>query len=168
MKWKRVIVDYITSFTPKSVQIKCIMTLSTKTLSRMKNGRWVWLFWPYFRIISGFLSHISEKTVFFPTPSCLIGKGTSSWCSFLCSPLLLVIWAKDENKYKLQQQIVSRHFPPRVTTLLVSYRPSNVYHSVFPINLLRNIGLRAVQTTHVCVLDSDLFLSRSFHNHFLM
>ena len=83
-----------------------------------------------------------------------------SFSHFLSSPLILVLWVKEESKPTIQQIILDNHFPRRVTILLVSYTPSNAYNSVFPINLLRNIGLQAVATTHVCVLDSDILLPR--------
>ena len=52
----------------------------------------------------------------------------------------------------------SIHLPKRVTTLVYT-----VKHSVFPINLLRNLGIRNIQTSHYMVLDMDLMLSRNLY-----
>ena len=112
-------------------------------------------------------SYNSEKTVFCLTPSYPTGKGTSLSAFFiLSSPLLLVLWVKEENAQSIQQLILANHFPSRVTILLIAHEPHNVYQSAFPINLLRNIGLQSVTTTHVCVLDSDLSLSGPFLRFF--
>ena len=73
-----------------------------------------------------------------------------------------MLWVKEENAQSIQQLILANHFPSRVTILLIAHEPRNVYQSAFPINLLRNIGLQSVTTTHVCVLDSDLSLSGPF------
>jgi singapore isolate B (sub-type 7) whole genome shotgun sequence assembly, scaffold_4 len=48
------------------------------------------------------------------------------------------------------------YLPDRVTTLVYS-----VQSSEFPINLLRNLGIRNVETSHFIVLDMDLMLSRN-------
>lgn len=77
-----------------------------------------------------------------------------------------MLWVREENVQSIQKLILANHFPSRVTILLVSHEPRNVYQSVFPINLLRNIGLQSITTTHVCVLDSDLSLSRPFLRFF--
>ena len=51
------------------------------------------------------------------------------------------------------------NLPERVTTLVYKL-PS----SVFPINFLRNLGIRNIETSHFMVLDMDLMLSRNIHD----
>ena len=53
----------------------------------------------------------------------------------------------------------SIHIPSRVTVLLYT-----VESSIFPINFLRNLGIRNIETSHFMVLDMDLMLSRNLHD----
>ena len=53
----------------------------------------------------------------------------------------------------------SIYLPDRVTTIV--YMTDSF---VFPINLLRNLGIRNIQTSHFMVLDMDLMLSRNLHD----
>ena len=53
----------------------------------------------------------------------------------------------------------SLFLPSRVTTIVYT-----VESSVFPINLLRNLGIRNIETSHFIVLDMDLMLSRNLHD----
>lgn len=65
------------------------------------------------------------------------------------------------SKSKLREtlkRLGSIHLPERVTTLVYT-----VQSSVFPINLLRNLGIRNIQTSHFMVLDMDLMLSRNMY-----
>ena len=50
------------------------------------------------------------------------------------------------------------NLPERVTTLVYLTDSSE-----FPINRLRNLGIRNIQTSHFMVLDMDLMLSRNLH-----
>ena len=51
------------------------------------------------------------------------------------------------------------NLPERVTTLVYLTDSSE-----FPINRLRNLGIRNIQTSHFMVLDMDLMLSRNLHH----
>ena len=51
--------------------------------------------------------------------------------------------------------------PARVTALFYSHGRKNVYAKDFPVNLLRNVGIRAVRTSHFLVLDMDMWPSRA-------
>ena len=50
------------------------------------------------------------------------------------------------------------NLPERVTTLVYLTDSSE-----FPINRLRNLGIRNIQTSHFMVLDMDLMLSRNLN-----
>lgn len=47
----------------------------------------------------------------------------------------------------------------RVTILALVATPSSFFHSHFPINILRNVGIRNVQTSHYLLLDTDIMVS---------
>lgn len=53
--------------------------------------------------------------------------------------------------------------PARFTVIFYSYSPTNLLAKDFPMNLLRNIGIYAVRTSHFLMLDMDIWVSRDFH-----
>ena len=71
---------------------------------------------------------------------------------------VLVLSTTNETQQETLDLLGSFHLPQRVTTLVCT-----VSSSVFPINLLRNLGIRNIQTSHFMVLDMDLMLSRNMH-----
>ena len=72
--------------------------------------------------------------------------------------LVLVISTTNETQQETLDRLGSFHLPERVTTLVYT-----LASSVFPINLLRNLGIRNIQTSHFMVLDMDLMLSRNMY-----
>lgn len=46
----------------------------------------------------------------------------------------------------------------RLTILFYSYRPGNQYANDFPVNLLRNVGIRQITTSHFLMLDMDMWV----------
>lgn len=69
---------------------------------------------------------------------------------------VLVISTSMDTQQKAVDLLGFIYLPDRVTTLVYS-----VQSSEFPINLLRNLGIRNVETSHFIVLDMDLMLSRN-------
>ena len=51
--------------------------------------------------------------------------------------------------------IATHDLPDRLTLILYIHNNNN--H--FPINILRNIAIRNIETTHYLILDSDLLIS---------
>ena len=37
-------------------------------------------------------------------------------------------------------------------------------HNIYPINLLRDLSIESIETTHYLLVDADLMISRNFHN----
>ena len=70
--------------------------------------------------------------------------------------VVVVVWSSWNEEHELLSQIIARRLPSRVTVVLVTYGLQNAFYGSYPINLLRDIGLRAVVTSHVLVLDSDI------------
>ena len=50
---------------------------------------------------------------------------------------------------------------PRVTLLAYISRNNSFFHSNYPINILRNIGIRHTRTSHFLVLDTDMWVSQT-------
>ena len=90
-------------------------------------------------------------------------KGCFSSLKFTHRHVVVVVWASWNEEHKLVSQIVSRRLPSRVSVVLVTYGMQNAFSGSFPINLLRDIGLRAVVTSHVLVLDSDIRIPGGLH-----
>lgn len=72
---------------------------------------------------------------------------------------VLVISVSNDTQQKTVDLLGSIHIPSRVTVLLYT-----VESSIFPINFLRNLGIRNIETSHFMVLDMDLMLSRNLHD----
>ena len=53
------------------------------------------------------------------------------------------------------------YFSPsnRITILFYSFYPDNMYANDFPVNLLRNVGIRQVETSHFVMLDMDMWVN---------
>lgn len=50
----------------------------------------------------------------------------------------------------------------RMTVLFYGYSSSYVYAADFPVNLLRNIGIRTVTTSHFLMLDMDMWINGTY------
>ena len=81
--------------------------------------------------------------------------------------VVVVIWASWNEEHELVSRIIARRLPGRVSVVLVTYGTQNAFSNSFPINLLRDIGLRAVVTSHVLVLDSDIRIPGGLHHALL-
>ena len=55
--------------------------------------------------------------------------------------------------------INNHHFPKRLTFLLYLVDSQHPHYTTFPINLLRNLAIRNIRTTHFLILDMDLRVS---------
>ena len=55
--------------------------------------------------------------------------------------------------------LATTHFSDRIT--IITYRLRN--NGFFPINKLRNLGIRHIRTTHYMVLDIDLMVSSMYY-----
>lgn len=55
--------------------------------------------------------------------------------------------------------------PSNVEVITASPSPKNVFAAHFPVNLLRNVGLLNVRTSHALVLDADAALAGSLSLH---
>ena len=56
----------------------------------------------------------------------------------------------------------SLDLPSRVEVITAESSRKNVFANHFPINLLRNVGLLSVTTSHVMVIDSDCIPAGKF------
>ena len=68
----------------------------------------------------------------------------------------------EENVTALESFLKANEHTPlcssRVSILVLVATSSSFFHSHFPINILRNIGIRNVQTSHFLYLDADIMI----------
>ena len=69
---------------------------------------------------------------------------------------VFVISVSNDTQQKTVDFLGSLRLPDRVITIVYT-----VESSIFPINFLRNLGIRNIETSHFMVLDMDLMLSRN-------
>ena len=71
----------------------------------------------------------------------------------------MVLQCPDYEEQNVIQYINTHFFPPRFTLMLFLTDENHVYRTSFPVNYLRNLAIRNIQTTHFLVLDMDLRLT---------
>lgn len=72
---------------------------------------------------------------------------------------MLSVFANGRSQQKVLRFLGSRAIPTRCTTLLYVARDAD---AGFPINLLRNLAIFNIQTTHFMMLDIDLSIPCGF------
>ena len=72
---------------------------------------------------------------------------------------MFVIYCSDAELTSSVTTYLASNPPARVTALFYSHGRKNVYAKDFPVNLLRNVGIRAVRTSHFLVLDMDMWVN---------
>lgn len=77
------------------------------------------------------------------------------------SNLVLVVFCKNFEEDTTLKYLGKRVLPERLTFILYLVPD---YHRTFPINLLRNIGIQNVRTTHYVVMDMDMWPIQSLHS----
>lgn len=72
---------------------------------------------------------------------------------------MLVMHTLSQNENYAIRFINNHHFPKRLTFLLYLVDSQHPHYTTFPINLLRNLAIRNIRTTHFLILDMDLRVS---------
>lgn len=73
------------------------------------------------------------------------------------SPLVIVLNGAMKMEDAFLKFIASHYLPLRVTLLLYLIGPNSPEKGQFPVNKLRNLGIRNIVTTHFQILDMDLW-----------
>ena len=76
-------------------------------------------------------------------------------------PLVAAIHVKEPDLPALLRSMPSCRLPPNYRVVLHVVKRRERFFSDFPVNLLRNIAIKNVRTTHFLVTDMDLWPSRS-------
>ena len=73
------------------------------------------------------------------------------------SPLVATIHLPHNRLDAARKLVPSLALPPRFTVILHAVKRKERYFNDFPVNLLRNIAIKNVRTTHFLVTDMDLW-----------
>ena len=76
----------------------------------------------------------------------------------MCSPLVVVLNGVLSSEDTIVEYLNSHYLPDRLTILLYLMPKKGT----FPVNLLRNLAIRNIETSHFQVLDMDLWPSCLF------
>ena len=76
---------------------------------------------------------------------------------------MIYLASGEETAFLVSLRSVS--LPSNVEVITASPSPKNVFAAHFPVNLLRNVGLLNVRTSHALVLDADTALAGSLSLH---
>ena len=74
------------------------------------------------------------------------------------------MYCKESEVLKAIDTYLEMNIPDRFSVIFYSYTPSNMYASDFPVNLLRNVGIHAVHTSHYVMLDMDIWVNHDMYN----
>jgi hypothetical protein len=81
--------------------------------------------------------------------------------------MCLIIWTKIEEKEEISNFIFQQRFHPSVIIILYIVPPDHPNYYDFPINLLRNICIRNIVTSHFLILDFDMWPTPTLHDRIL-
>ena len=71
----------------------------------------------------------------------------------------IVVYCKLREVKAAIQEYLALKPSNRITMLFYSFYPDNMYAYDFPVNLLRNVGIRQVETSHFVMLDMDMWVN---------
>lgn len=86
-----------------------------------------------------------------------VGKGSCLDCGIIISPFSIAIKVIKGEETKVISQLMKMQLPPRIRTILYVVQKKQKYYHDFPVNLLRNIAIVNIQTSHYIVFDMDMW-----------
>lgn len=88
-----------------------------------------------------------------------VGRVVSSFL-LSCSPMCIVVWVHDFERDEILAQMPSLQNPINLTMILYEPTDDELDYYDFPINKLRNLCIRNIQTSHFLTLDLDMWPTR--------
>ena len=73
------------------------------------------------------------------------------------SPMIIVVNGHSDEERAISEYIRNTYLPSRLTIIMYLMGHKNPMTKQFPVNLLRNLAIRNVETTHYLIMDMDLF-----------
>lgn len=93
------------------------------------------------------------------------------WKGLVCvhcimfSPMCLVMYGMDYEEEKFLSYFSHRNYDSRLTMLLYLVRNGTEIANTFPINALRNLGIRMSRSTHYIVFDMDVWPAMDLYDN---
>lgn len=84
-------------------------------------------------------------------------------CTLICRLSIIVFYCTQKEVQSVISTYLQMNLPSRFSVIFYSYSKSNPLAKDFPMNLLRNIGIYAVQTSHFLMLDMDIWVNHDFY-----
>ena len=78
--------------------------------------------------------------------------------------MVIVVNGRANEEKKVIEFIQNTYLPPRLTIILHLFGYANPKALSFPVNYLRNLAIRNVETTHYMILDMDLWPTRNAYD----
>ena len=75
--------------------------------------------------------------------------------------MLIVVNGKVEEEKAIIDYLREHYIPKRLTLLLYLVSPRIQQYKTFPVNMLRNLAIRNVRTSHYMIMDMDMWQTRS-------
>lgn len=91
-----------------------------------------------------------------------VGTGSPTSSSLTSSPIVFVFYLKKEEEAAFQSLLLRPEnailCTPRIRIIAYVVSEGCFFYTNYPINILRNIGIRNTHTTHFIVLDMDMWM----------
>ena len=75
--------------------------------------------------------------------------------------MLIVVNGKVEEEKAIIDYLREHYIPKRLTLLIYLVSHRNPQYKTFPVNMLRNLAIRNVRTSHYMIMDMDMWPTRS-------
>ena len=105
-----------------------------------------------------------NRLILFP----IIASRWTGWASnrrVTSSPIIFVLHIKEDEEQSLRERLLSEEYAvlcqSRITLLVYVSSNNSYFYSNYPINILRNIGIRHCRTTHFLLVDTDMLVSQN-------
>lgn len=78
--------------------------------------------------------------------------------------MVIVVNGRYNEEKSVMEYIRNTYLPSRLTIILHLFGYKNPHALDFPVNFLRNLAIRNVETTHYMILDMDLWPTRNAYD----
>lgn len=76
--------------------------------------------------------------------------------------MIIIVNGKGDEERDIISYLRTHYLPDRLTICLYLLSRQHPKSKVFPVNFLRNLAIRNVETTHYMIMDMDIWTTGSF------
>ena len=81
--------------------------------------------------------------------------------------MIIVVNGHSHEERAISEYIRNTYLPSRLTIIMYLMGPKNPSAKQFPVNLLRNLAIRNVETSHYLIMDMDLWPTRNAYHELI-